>query len=431
MAVSSQPPSCPLVAARRHASRFWSRTPARPDKPGDVPVYRTDLYSEAAIRDPYRHYAAMRRLGPVVWLPKQHMYAFPRYAEVKSALRDDDTFRSNQGVALNPISRFIGNDSLLMTDGSAHDGLRKLMAHRLTPRALRPLHSQIEDLAEQTVQAALAKGRVDGVADMAVKLPLTVVPDLVGWPQRGREHLVEWAGATFDMLGPLNGLALRSAPNVAAMLGFVHRLARRRDVLPGSMSYEVVQGIEKGVIKESQLPSVFIDYLAPSVDTTASAIAAALYLFAENPDQWRLLQKDPAKISNAVNEIVRLESPVRAFGRRTERDTDVAGTRIPAGARVLVMFASANRDERVWADPDRFDVERDASGHVGFGYGMHGCAGQGLARLETEAFLRALLRRVDRIELDGAPERVVNNVIHRFEALPVRLVPKLEQSRPA
>jgi len=298
------------------------------------------------------------------------------------------------------------------------------VAHRFKPRALQPLQAKIENLAEQTVLAALAKGRVDGVADMALTLPLGVVPDLVGWPERGREHLVPWAGATFDMLGPLNKVSVRSMPKAAAMLGFVHRLARRRDVLPGSMADEVLQSVEKGDIKRLRLPAVFIDYLAPSIDTTASAIAAALSLFAHHPDQWRLLQSDPARIPNAVNEIVRLESPVRAFGRRVERDAQVAGTLIPAGSRVLIMFASANRDERIWNDPDRFDIERDASGQVGFGYGMHACAGQGLARLETQTLLRSLIGHVERIELDGTPTRALNNVIHRFEHLPLRLVPK-------
>ncbi|OBI54212.1 monooxygenase [Mycobacterium sp. E796] len=382
------------------------------------------MYSTDAILDPLPHYAAMRNLGAVVWLPKHKLYAFPRYAEVKSALRDDDTFRSNQGVALNPVARFIGKDSLLMTDGRAHDTHRKLMAHRMLPRALRPLCGQIDELAERTVLAAVAKGRVDGVAEMALKLPLTVVPDLVGWPQRGRENLVPWAGAIFDMLGPMNKQAVRSMPGTVAMLGFVHRLARRRDVLPGSMSDEVLHSIDKGDIERSRLPSVFIDYLAPSIDTTASAIAAALWLFAENPDQWRLLQANPDRIPNATNEIVRLESPVRAFGRRAARDVEIAGTRIPAGSRVLIMFASANRDERVWTDPDHFDIERDASAQVGFGHGMHACAGQGLARLETQSFLRALLRHVDRIEIDGTPTRATNNVIHRFEHLPLRLVAK-------
>lgn len=392
--------------------------------PGNVPAYRPDLYSVAAIRDPYPHYAVMRALGPVVWLPKQKLYALPRYAEVKAVLRDYDTFRSGGGVALNTISRTVGRRSFLMLDGSEHDRVRKLTAHRLIPRALRSLQTQIDDLAEDTVRAALAQGGVDGVRDIALRLPLQVVPDLVGWPEREREHLVKWAGATFDLLGPFNRLAVRSSGNVLSMLAFVHRLARRRNVIPGSMADELVQAIDEGAMKPSQLPSVFIDYLAPSIDTTASAISAALWLFARNPDQWQILQCDPARIPNAVNEIVRMESAVRAFGRRAERDTEIAGTRIPTGSRVLVMFASANRDERVWSDPDRFDITRDASRQLGFGHGVHACAGQGLARMETEAMLRSLLRHVDYIELHGAPELAVNNVIRRFESLPLRLIPK-------
>jgi cytochrome P450 len=424
MKTSSQPRSGAVSVGRLRDAHIWRRATGGVKTPTDVPVYRADLYSETAIRDPYPHYAAMRALGPVVWLPKQKLYALARYAEVKAVLRDADTFRSGGGVALNTISRTVGRRSFLMLDGSDHDRVRKLTAHRLIPRALRQLQTQIDDLAEETVRAAVANDGVDGVRDIALRLPLQVVPDLVGWPEREREHLVQWAGATFDLLGPFNSLAVRSSGNVLSMLAFVHRLARRRNVIPGSMAHEVVQAIEEGAMKQSQLPSVFIDYLAPSIDTTASAIAAALWLFARNPDQWQMLQRDPARIPNAVNEIVRMESAVRAFGRRAERDTEIEGIRIPAGSRVLVMFASANRDERVWSDPDRFDITRDASRQLGFGHGVHACAGQGLARMETEAILRSLLRHVDGIELEGAPELALNNVIRRFETLPLHLVPK-------
>ena len=392
--------------------------------PLDVPLYRADLYGKAAIRDPYPHYSAMRALGPVVWLPRLKLYALPRYGEVKAALRDADTFRSRGGVALNTVSRTVGKRSFLMMDGAEHGRMRKLTAHRLMPRALTTLQTQIAELAEETVRAAVAKGGVDGVRDIALKLPLSVVPDLVGWPEGERENLEKWAGATFDWLGPMNGVAFRSAGDTLSMLMFVHRLARRRNVIPGSMAHDVVQAIEQGAMKQSQLPSVFIDYLAPSIDTTASAIAAALWLFATNPDQWQVLQHDHTRIPNAVNEVVRMESSVRAFGRRAERDSAIAGARIPAGARVLVMFASANRDELVWSDPDRFDITRDASLQLGFGHGVHACAGQGLARAETEAILRSLLRHVDHIELDGAPRLLSNNVIRRFETLPLRLTPK-------
>jgi cytochrome P450 len=132
-----------------------------------------------------------------------------------------------------------------------------------------------------------------------------------------------------------------------------------------------------------------VDYLVPSLDTTISAIASALHLFATHPEQWRLLKADPSLIPNAVNEVVRYEAPLRAFSRKVARDTELAGTVIPKGARVLVIYASANRDRLAWDDPDTFDIRRDAARQLGFGHGAHGCAGQGLARLETAAMLRA------------------------------------------
>ncbi|MGF2943593.1 cytochrome P450 [Mycobacterium sp. Lab-001] len=137
-----------------------------------------------------------------------------------------------------------------------------------------------------------------------------------------------------------------------------------------------------------------IDYLAPSLDTTISGIASALALFAAHPDQWRALRAEPALVSNAINEVLRYEAPLRAFSRKLLRDRAVAGIELPAGARVLVIYASANRDEREWPDPDTFDIHRDANRQLGFGHGTHACAGQGLARLEIQAILTALLRLV-------------------------------------
>lgn len=413
---TTRPAQCP-VSHRAKPTGTGRRGP-------DVPVYEEDIYSEPAIRDPYPHYAALRALGPVVWLEKQRLYALARYAEVKQVLAEDEIYRSRNGVGLNPVSRQIGKGSTLLSDGSVHETRRQLLAHRLTPRRLRPMHEQVDTLAEQTVLAALTRPEVDGVDDIALKLPLTVVPDLVGWPHRHRDKLVRWAGAIFDILGPFNRQAVRALPAGTQMLAFVHQLARRRDVLPGSMADEVIQAVDRGEVRAWQVPSLFIDYLAPSIDTTASAIASALWLFAIHPEQWTLLRETPSLVPNAVNEVVRRESPLRAFGRIVESDTTLSGTRVPAGARMLVMYASANRDETFWTDPDRFDITRDASAHVGFGYGVHGCAGQGLARMETQAILRALLRHVEQIELTGTPEPAINNVIHRFERLPLHLVPR-------
>lgn len=415
----------PVSWSTRYAARWGMGQRRRP--PG-VPVYDEDIYSVAAIRDPYPHYRAMRALGPVVWLQKQGVYAITQYAEVRQVLADDATYRSSNSVSLQPIPRKVGKKSTLLNDGDVHAAQRKLVAHRLTPRALRSMRAEVDGLADQVVKAAVDRDGIDGVEDIALRLPLSVVPDLIGWPHRSRDQLVRWAGAIFDMMGPLNSVSIRSVPASLQMLYFVHHLARKRDVLPGSMAHELIEGIEQGRVDASQLPTFLMDYLGPSIDTTASAIAAALWLFATHPDQWRLLRdKGTRSLSNAVNEVVRIESPLRAFARRSEVDSVVAGVRIPAGSQLLVMYASANRDENAWTAPDRFDITRDASAQIGFGYGTHGCAGQGLSRMETEAILGALLRYVDRIELTGTPEVAVNNVIHRFETLPLRLVGRRDQ----
>ncbi|OBG61666.1 MULTISPECIES: cytochrome P450 [unclassified Mycobacterium] len=391
--------------------------------PAGVPVYEPDLYSAAAIVDPYPHYRRLRDLGPVVWLAKQKAYALPRYAESKAVLRDDTTFLSGRGVSLNPITNRLSRGTTLNSDGDEHDQRRKLVAHRLLPRVLRAISDSVDATAAAVVDAALAQGAVDGVNDLAAALPLAVVPDLIGWPRDGRHHLIDWGGATFDVLGPLNWQAIKSTPRALQMLRFARRVVRQRAVLDGSMAHELLLAADEGKLSHRECPPLMVDYLAPSIDTTMSAISNALHLFASHPEQWRLLKEDPGLMTNAVNEVVRYEPPLRAFARWVASQTEIAGTPMPSGARALVMYASANRDEREWEEPEVFDIRRDASRQIGFGHGAHACAGQGLARLETSAMLRALIERVDRIEVTGTPKWAMNNIIRRHEALPLKLVP--------
>ncbi|WP_315772329.1 cytochrome P450 [Rhodococcoides kroppenstedtii] len=387
-----------------------------------VPRYGADIYSTAAILDPYPHYAELRELGPVVWLTKQKVYAVARYAECKQVLLDDETFVSGDGVALNPLANRLGRGTTLNSDGDEHALKRSVLAHRLTPKALRTMGRAVQDEAERIVDAAIAKQWVDGVEDLATALPTSIVPDLVGWPQDGRENLLRWAGATFDSLGPFNRHALGSAKASAEMMAFSRRVVRERSVLPGSMGADVLAAADENRIERSQCPALMIDYLAPSLDTTIGAISGALHLFSRHPDQWQAVRQDPGLLPNAVNEVVRYTSPLRAFSRRAARDVEVGGVTVPRNARVLVIYASANRDRRQWQDPDEFDITRDASAQLGFGSGVHGCAGQGLARLETRTILEVLATRVERIEPAGPASYAVNNVIHRFDRLPLRLV---------
>jgi cytochrome P450 len=388
-----------------------------------LPVYGADIYSRHAIVDPYPHYQRLRDLGPVVWMPKHKVYALPRYAECKAVLRDDKTFVSGRGVALNQISNRLSRGTTLNSDGVEHDQRRKLLAHRMLPRALRAISDSVDLTAVAVVDAALNKGEVDGVNDLAAALPLAVVPDLIGWPRDQRDHLIEWGGATFDALGPLNWHALKAIPNVFRMLSFARRVVRERTFIDGSMAHELLIAADQGKLSRAECAPLMVDYLAPSIDTTMSAISNALYLFASHPEQWQLLKDEPTRMANAINEVIRYEPPLRAFARLVSRQAEIDGVRIPSGARVLVMYASANRDEREWEDPAVFDIRRDAGRQIGFGQGAHACAGQALARLETAAILRALIERVDRIEVSGSPTWAINNVIHRHERLPLKLIP--------
>jgi cytochrome P450 len=387
-----------------------------------MPVYRRDIYSRAAILDPYPHYRAMRELGSVVWLARHRLYALPRYRECKATLRDDGLFLSGHGVAANPLTNRLSRGTTLNSDGADHDRRRKLVAHRLMPRTLRTLSDDVDARARTIVETAVSRQAVDGVADLATALPLAVVPDLVGWPRDQREHLLDWGAATFDILGPPNLQALRAVPRSVQMLRFARRVVRERDVLPGSMAHELLTAVDEGHLGAEEVPPLLIDYIAPSLDTTISAISSALYLFATHPEQWQLLRDDPSLLPNAINEVVRYESPLRAFTRKTAQASIIADVPLPAGARVLVLYASANRDEREWDAPDTFDIRNDAGRHVGFGSGTHACAGQGLARLETTAMLKALIERVERIEVTGEPTWGINNIIHRHDQLPIRLI---------
>ena len=387
-----------------------------------IPEYHADIYTTDAIVAPYPHYARLRQRGPVVWLPPHRAYALPRFTECKATLRDDKTFVSEKGVALNRLTNRLSRGTTISSDGADHDQRRKLVAHRLLPRALRGIDDSVREQAARVVDIALARAHVDGVEDLACALPMAVVPDLIGWPRDQRDHLLAWGGATFDILGPMNRRAIKSMPSSLRMLRFARRVVRVRSLIEGSVGHEVLLAADAGKLSHDDCAPLMIDYIAPSLDTTMSAISNALHLFAVHPDQWWLLRDDPSRIPNAVNEVIRYESPLRAFSRLARCDTDIGGHPIRAGARVLVIYASANRDEREWDSPENFDIRRDATRQLGFGHGAHACAGQGLARLETQAMLRALVERVDRIELAAPPTWAVNNIIRRHERLPLKLI---------
>ena len=383
-----------------------------------IPTSDLDLYSDEVLAEPYEHYRLLREAGAAVWLERYNVWAVVRYAAVRAVLRDWKTFSSASGVALNDTLNNAMQGNTLGSDPPLHDLLRNVVASRMTAQSLRPTKEMIEQRAEELVERLVAQQSFDAVKDLAQILPPSIVPDFIGLPQEGREHLLEWAEATFNAMGPMNKRCIHALQAVPGVFGYAAQIAAAGDLQPGSFGAGVLEAVKDGRITQAQCPQLLTAYLVPSLDTTISAVGSAIWLFGRYPEQWERVREDPSLIPNALEEVLRLESPIQGFSRKATSDYDVEGITIPEGSRVVVLFASANRDERKWKQPDTFDVTRDTSGHLGFGYGIHLCAGASLARLEGQAILGALARRVERFEL-GASTRKLNNVIRGLNTLPV------------
>jgi cytochrome P450 len=244
----------------------------------------------------------------------------------------------------------------------------------------------------------------------------------VGLRADGREHLLPYGDHAFNAFGPVdNALVLAGNPTMPEHAGWVGEQCRRENLAPVGFGADIWAAADRGDLTHEQAPLVVRSLLTAGVDTTVHGIGALLHALAVTPGAWAALRADPSLVRVAFDEAVRWESPVQAFFRTTVRDVAVGEAVLPAGAKVLVFFAAANRDPRRWADPDAFDLQRDPSGHVGFGMGIHQCVGQHVARLEAESLLTALLARVSRLELTGDPVRHLNNTLRSWESLPLRL----------
>jgi cytochrome P450 len=377
------------------------------------PAFDTDLYTDAALADPYPLYRTIRDVGPAVWLTAHDAWAIGRFEDVRAALRADAVLVSGRGVAMNPQLNGEGTRITLTSDGELHRQLRSVLMKPMMPSTLRAVQAEVEHLADDLVVALLAREQFDGIADFAQHLPVAIVSHLVGLREDGRERMLAWAKATFDALGPPNPRARVAMPLILEMLGYAMSVDRAT-IRPDGWAAQLFAAADAGKIEPTDVASMLIDYIAPSLDTTILGLGHLLWELGRAPEQWAMLRADPELIPRAIDEALRLHAPVRAFSRFAAADYDVAGTTIAAGSRVLILFASGNRDERRFPDPDRFDLTRDARDHLGFGHGVHRCAGSHVAQLEMQSMLRAMVRRVATIEV-GDAEIGLNNVLYGYQ----------------
>lgn len=388
--------------------------------PLNVPTSDWDPYSDEALLDPWPGYAALREAGPTVWLNRHQMLAMTRHSSAKSVLNDVEAWSSAEGVMMNDVMNQVLKGGTLCSDGDTHEAQRRVIIRPVRPIALKKLQDEITAEAEELVERLTKQGSFDAATELAHHLPLVVVSNLIGLPKEGRERMLVWASEMFNCFGPDNERTRHAMPVLEEMMGYATTQAVRGKLKEGSWAEALHDAADRGEIAREAVPVMMIDYFGPSLDTAIFAIANAVHLFATHPAQWDLVRKDLSLLPGAINETLRMEAPIQDFSRFAMTDYDLDGVTIPAGTRAIVFYGSANRDEREYPDPDRFDVTRNPTTHLSFGSGPHQCVGMNLAKMEMLALFTALASRVERFEITNS-ERALHNVLRGFTRLEVKV----------
>ncbi|MGE3244815.1 MAG: cytochrome P450 [Beijerinckiaceae bacterium] len=393
----------------------------------NVPLSLLDPYDAEVLRDPYPHYAALRELGPVVWMERYGVFALPCYAEVKDVLADHNTYCSSAGAGLSNFHTekpWRPPSLLLEADPPLHNRTRLQMVRVLNPGSVRALRATFETEAERMVRAMLELGECDGVANLAEAFPLKVFGDAVGLRAEGRENLLPYGDMVFNAFGPTNARFRAVFENMAAAPAWIADACRRENLAPGGFGARLYEGVDSGDLSEDEAGLLVRSLLSAGLDTTVFTLGNALVNLARHPAQWDLLRDDPSLARNALEEVLRYDGTFHSFYRTTTRPVRLAGVDMGKSQKVLVMTASANRDVQQWPDPDKFDIARRTTGHMAFGHGIHACVGQQMARMEGEIVLATLARMVASIELTGEPVLHFNNTVRGYKKVPLRIKAK-------
>ena len=389
-----------------------------------APVSDLDPFSIAFFDDPYPSHAQLRDAGPVVYLSQYQLFSVARFAEVKAVLENYKDFCSGRGAGLQDFAKekpWRPPSLLLEKDPPEHTGPRRVLSRILSAPALEVLRADFTAKAVALIEAALARGRIDAIADLAQAFPMAVFPDAVGLPAEGREHLLPYGGLAFNAFGPDNELRRNALAAAEPHVEYVMAQVQREQLRPGGFGAQVWAAADRGEVSHEQAPLIVRSLLTAGIDTTVNGLGAALYCLMNNSQEWEKLRADPTLARAAFIEALRLEGSVQAFFRTTTRDVEIGDVPIPEGTKVVAFLGAANRDPRKWQDPERYDINRRTVGHVGFGSGIHMCVGQPVAALEAEVLLSEMARRVRQIIPDGVPTRAYNNTLRGLATLPARI----------
>ena len=369
--------------------------------------------------DPYPYYTELRNKAPVAWIEPMQAWAVSRYADVDFILRNPRLFSSAlwNTAASGDLVTVPEAPGLLSMDPPDHTRMRKLANKGFTPRLIRAMEPRVQAIVQDLLLPLAGQAEIDLLPSLSVPLPITVIAEMLGIELERRADFKRWSDVLVQSLNRPTDEAVRAGirKNNTEFRSYMERMIQKRRTEPGDdlITAFVQAEEERQTLTSIEILGLTVLLLGAGNETTTNLIGNAVLALLDHPEELAKVRADRANIPALVEEVLRYDSPVQVVYRQATQDVELGGGKLLAGATVLVLLGAANRDERKFPDPDRFDVERNPPDHVGFGYGIHYCLGAPLARLSSRVALEALL-------FDCPPFAQVHEQVPRIAAFLVR-----------
>ena len=383
-----------------------------------------DPYSYKIHDDPYPVYKLLRDEAPLYHNERLGFWALSRHADVLAALKDTQRLSSKYGVALEGLGDVDASAtmSFLAMDPPRHTRMRALVSRAFTPRRVAQLEPHIREIAAEHIDHFIADGACDFIGDFAGKLPMDVVSEMLGVPREDRDMLRAWSDDVVhreEDVSAIPAAGVEAAKNLLQYLMELMKGARgtaRNDLTADLLEAEV----DGDRLSDREIVGGLFLMVIAGNETTTKLLGNALYWIWKWPDQRARVWSDPRLIQGWVDETLRFDGSTQALARTVAEEFESYGQRVPVGEKVLIVLGSANRDERLWTDPEVFDVTRDTSQMVSFGHGIHFCLGAALALLEARVSLEEFQSRLPDFSLDeNRLVRVHSSNVRGFAAMPL------------
>ncbi len=392
-------------------------------QPTDLAIGLTDGTFYGA--DPFPAFAWMRDHAPAYFDHSAGVWGITRYADIKEISKDPDTFSNAGGIR--PDSDAL--PMMIDMDAPEHVRRRRLVSEGFTPGRIREREEEIRTICDGIIDRVCERGSADFVSEIAAPLPMIVIGNMLGVAPEDRDDLLRWSDDMLKALGsPDPGAMDRAALAATEYASYITAVAeqRRRDGQSSDLVGTLVHAdIEGDRLDESSLIYESLLILIGGDETTRHVISGGMYELLRHPDQFRALRSDRTLMQGAVEEMLRWVSPIKNMARQMTRDVELHGKTLPKGQKLLLLYPSANRDERVFDDPERFDITRSPNDHMAFGFGAHFCLGNRLARMELSVMFDRLLDRMPDLalaEADEPPKRAAN-FVSGYETMDVVFTP--------